>query len=733
MKLHPSASSSPWPLALLAAVATLLSALPVQGAEGKPPRAIPVILDTDIGTDIDDAFALALAVASPEIELRGVTTVSSDAFGRGMIASLMLYEVGRADVPVATQLAPRSKPDLRGQYQYGLRPARNRPVKERAVEFLYEQLKASPGEITLVTVGDLTNVANLLEQHPECKPWIKQIAIMGGAVRVGYNAKPPAVPEWNVKSDVKSARLILNSGVPLLVAPLDATTMVRLDAAYRQQIFAAGTPLTNQLRILHGLWGGETPVLYDAVALTLVFQQEFCQMEALHLVIDDNGLTRETPGKPNALVATSIRTKDYLDWYTRRIIQHQLVVNADAAGTLQMAGRPTNLADVVKEITHRGRGTQLVVQARADVPAAALAPLFKAAAEAGAEHSYRVSTGLAAEKPNLSQPIKRQGLPNQVQVFEDVESDVEARWWLAGKAVTENLPPTQSASLPNRRVLRGALTRDFDGKQGDQSQVWRAVIFNPVPGPPMGENARLSFRCYLAGTDRLRVQIYSLSKGYHRHLWLTNLPQREWLSLTVNMRDARRPDGGGGSLEKDERIDDIQFYTDADAELLIDDIVLYDQAPADEREAFPRRLAFTGWFDTGAQGREWPGDFRIVLHQAPRTWDAAASVPKPGSDRQWLRISLRGQRPIAESMRLRLKYLTPVAGPLDVKIVDSTSGKQIATTIPDPQAGKWTEVSVPIDNRGGKLSTADEIQLDAPAGAELQVDDLLLYEPAAPK
>lgn len=91
---------------------------------------------------------------------------------------------------------------------------------------------------------------------------------------------------------------------------------------------------------------------------------------------------------------------------------------------------------------------------------------------------------------------------------------------------------------------------------------------------------------------------------------------------------ARRPDGSGGSLARDERIDDIQFYIDPAGELLIDDLILYEAAPGGEPRIMPSRPIFTGWFDTGKQGVEWPGEFQIVLHEKPWKWDAAKSVSK---------------------------------------------------------------------------------------------------------
>src|SRR5207245_489856 len=137
-------------------------------------------------------------------------------------------------------------------------------------------------------------------------------------------------------------------------------------------------------------------------------------------------------------------------------------------------------------------------------------------------------------------------LPARVHVFEDFETDIEKRWWLRGAPETNDVPPGLSASVPNRRACRAAQSKDFDDKQRDPRKIQKAVVFNPVPGPPMDRNTRLSFRYWLEGTDSLRVQIFSLTKGYHRSLTLANLPQRSWQAATVEMTQARRPDGSGG-------------------------------------------------------------------------------------------------------------------------------------------------------------------------------------------
>ncbi|UCE49067.1 MAG: hypothetical protein JSW47_02780 [Phycisphaerales bacterium] len=259
--------------------------------------------------------------------------------------------------------------------------------------------------------------------------------------------------------------------------------------------------------------------MFDPVAVTLAFDESFCHVERLHLVVDGEGYTREVTGPPNCRVAASIRAREYLDWYVNR----------------------------VTEATFASHGP----------------------------------SGFVRGPTNVSGAVPRGAMPYRVHVVEDYETDIERRWWRAGKVITGDVPPGST------RACEAVLCPDFDGKMGDSRKIFRAVVFNPVPGPPMGSNTRLSFRYNLVGTDRIRIQLYTLSKNYHRHLALTDLPQGTWQSATVDMTAARRPDGSGSPLEEDERIDDIQFYATSDAGLRIDDIVLYEAARDNEDRLFP--------------------------------------------------------------------------------------------------------------------------------------------------
>jgi inosine-uridine nucleoside N-ribohydrolase len=624
---------------------------------------VPVLFDTDIGDDIDDALALGLILTSPELDVRGITTAYGDSHTRALIVCRLLHLLGRTDIPVAAGKPALPVPDFQGQMQYGLRPAfSKRPEKELAADFLYKQLKARPGELTLLAVGPLGNIAELLTKHPDCKPWIKRLVLMGGSIRVGYANKPPADAEWNIKADVRAAQTVFRSGVPIVLAPLDATTMLKLEEPLRSRLFGAGTPLTKEMHALYQLWHKPTPILFDPVAVTLCFTERFCKMEELAVVVDDKGITRVVEAKPNARVAMSIDPDAFLKWYVERVT---------SAGT---ATEPARI-----------------------------------------------------KLTNLSKPLPRGMMPSRVHVAENYETDIERRWWLAGLLETKTVPPG------SKRCCRGVLTNDFDGRMGDPQGRYTAVIFNPVPGPPMGKDTRLTFRYWLKGTGHLKVQLYTLSKGYHRHLTLADLPQGSWQSTTVDMTAARKPDGSGGPLSEDERIDDIQFYTDAGAELLIDDIVLYDAAPPDESRPFPQRLHFTGWFDTGKQGKEWPGEFEIVAKKAPYTWKAASSVAVPGQPDSSLRVDLRGGRPMGQATRLRFRYHLTGADGFGVALMNQTARKQHSISLKGLKKGEWIETTVDFSRDPGNGSPragdlVNEIRFVLPRDAKLLVDDVLLFE-----
>ncbi|MHC4401738.1 MAG: nucleoside hydrolase [Planctomycetota bacterium] len=725
------------PLHMIIVAALLLGAVAEPGPQSAREKT-PVIVDTDVGTDVDDAFALALALASPELDVRGITTVSADAYTRALIACRLLDAVGRPGIPVAAGRPRREKPALEGQYQYGLRPARKRPLSESAVEFLYRELEARPGEITLIALGDLTNVAELIRKHPEAKPWIKRIVLMGGSLRVGFDGQPPPVREWNVRADVSAAQTVFNSGLPLVVAPVDATTHVKLVEPLRRRVFRTDTPLCRHLEALYDLWGKETPTLFDPVAVALVLDESFCTMEDLRIEVDDRGFTRVREGAANCRAATSIRSEAFLGWYVRRVtrpvlvardLPDELVVDVVSEDEIRVLGYPLGAAGIDRLLgqiaAEPRRPRSALIGADRNVTTGRVQRIVQDCQQAGIEE---LQLRVARDGPrNVSRPVPQGNMPTRVHVAENYETDIERRWWLAGRPTTQEVPSGST------RACRAVLCRDFDGRMGDRQKIYRAVVFNPVPGPPMGPRTRLSFRYRLAGSDALRVQIYSLSNNYHRRLTLTGLPQKEWQTATVDMTEARRPDGSGGPLSEGERIDDVQFYVDPGADLVIDDVVLYEAASPAQKHPFPKRIIFTGWFDTGKHPQHWPGDLEIVPYGEGTSSRAARSVAKGETDSPWLRVHLRGRRPLGPRPRLRFRYRLTGGDKLHLTLADGAGGDSLECDLTDVVRDRWAETDagfVVPEAGDGKIPMIDQIRFVIDPGAELLVDDLVLYEPA---
>src|SRR5919199_1656548 len=202
--------------------------------------ATPILLDCDPGHD--DAIALLLALASPEVELRGITTVAGNQTVEKTTANALrvLELAGRPDVEVA---AGAGRPLVREPYVAAevhgetgldgsdLPPARRLPLEQHAVDFLAERV----GGVTLVATGPLTNVALLLARHPEVRP--ERIVLMGGAIAEG-NVTPAA--EFNIWADPEAARKVFDSGLDVTMVGLDVTHRALMRPEHAETLRAAG-------------------------------------------------------------------------------------------------------------------------------------------------------------------------------------------------------------------------------------------------------------------------------------------------------------------------------------------------------------------------------------------------------------------------------------------------------------------------------------------------------------
>lgn len=284
--------------------------------------ATKIIIDTDVGDDIDDAFALALALRSPELEILGVTTCFGDTEARAKIADRLLGEAGHPEIPVAAGTPTAEKGKLT-QRRYGEGGYFAKASHPDAVTFLLEQIRKHPGEITLIAIGPLMNVGAAIDKDPATFRRLERVVLMGGSVRRGYGDLgygPPhgPDPEWNILNDIPSAQKLFAAGVPIAMMPLDSTQL-KLDEVKRAWLFSRGTPITDALTVLYHMWGQETPTLFDPMTVAYVLNSALCPVQPLRIRVDEKGFTREEAGTPNAEVCLDSDPEKFFRFYLPRV------------------------------------------------------------------------------------------------------------------------------------------------------------------------------------------------------------------------------------------------------------------------------------------------------------------------------------------------------------------------------------------------------------------------------
>ena len=280
---------------------------------------IPVLLDTDIGSDIDDAVALAYLLRQPACELLGITTVSGEPARRASLADAVCRAGGRTDVPIHVGV---ENPLLVKQHQPRAPQAEalseaipHRPFtpENTALTFLRDTIRARPGEITLLTIGPLTNIALLFALDPELPGMLKQLVMMGG--RFHTRAGNGGLSEWNILCDPHAASMVFAAPVPRLVAVgLDVTEPCRmLRDECRARFTAAAGPLAPVVAMAE-VWFRHVPhiTFHDPLAAALIFEPSLCALEPYHIAVELanphlSGLTLPLPGDPKPhLVAARV-------------------------------------------------------------------------------------------------------------------------------------------------------------------------------------------------------------------------------------------------------------------------------------------------------------------------------------------------------------------------------------------------------------------------------------------
>src|SRR5215216_1941592 len=303
-----------------------------------------ILFDTDPG--IDDACAILLALASPEVSLEGLSVVHGNcSLEQGTINALSVLELANdSHIPVAEGCdLPLVQPSLLAPETHGdtglgyakLPSPRAKPITQHGVDFLIEMILASPGEITLVAIAPLTNVALAIRKEPRIANALKELIIMGGALR--HEGNTTALAEFNTYVDPHAAQIVYQAGIPTTLVPLDVTYQCILTPGDVNRLKKIDSPITQfvadstrfYMEFHDEYQKIEGCVINDPLVLALTFMPELCTYQELPVEVDLSGgiSTGKTIAdfynynkKPaNMKVALGVRARGFIDLFVERI------------------------------------------------------------------------------------------------------------------------------------------------------------------------------------------------------------------------------------------------------------------------------------------------------------------------------------------------------------------------------------------------------------------------------
>jgi inosine-uridine nucleoside N-ribohydrolase len=268
------------------------------------PAPIPVILDTDIGDDIDDSWALALLLKSPELDLKLALGDYGEAQYRARLLAKFLERAGRSDVPVGIGLDIAPHGDGRqaawvSDYDLNSYPGR---ILTNGVQAIIDTVMNSPQPVTLICIGPVPNIAEALKREPRIAQQARFVG-MHGSVRTGYGGSKQPIAEWNVKCNPAALQQVFNAPWDITITPLDTCSLVNLTGDKYRRILEATNRIATDLIANYRLWVVNQPTLaqdmadhhsstlFDTVAVYLAIRQDLCEMEKIGLRVTDDGMT----------------------------------------------------------------------------------------------------------------------------------------------------------------------------------------------------------------------------------------------------------------------------------------------------------------------------------------------------------------------------------------------------------------------------------------------------------
>ncbi|MDR0796625.1 MAG: nucleoside hydrolase [Tannerella sp.] len=250
-----------------------------------------LLMDTDIGSDIDDTVCLAYLLCQKQCDLLGITTVSGESVVRAKLASALLKAAGRDDIPIypgveQPLLTPQKQPVAHQVKYLSKYPHETKFPEGQAIEFMRRTIRENPHEVTLLGVGSMTNIALLFAVDPEIPVLLKRLVLMGGAFTYRYKGEP-CLTEWNARCDPYATAMVYNAPVKNIISVgLDVTTEVVLEKDEIIKRFNTG--ILKTVLDFSGILDNTRKeiVFHDPLAAAVIFKKEICDFKRGNVEIE---------------------------------------------------------------------------------------------------------------------------------------------------------------------------------------------------------------------------------------------------------------------------------------------------------------------------------------------------------------------------------------------------------------------------------------------------------------
>ena len=265
---------------------------------------VPVILDTDIGDDIDDTWALAMLLGCPQTDLKLIVTSTNNTPGKARLVGKLLQYMGREDIPIGVGVKTSDK-EFAQQKWLGEWNWENYQgvVHEDGVQALVDAINASPTPPVLMAIGPLTNLAAALQRDPSIASKCR-VVLMAGSIYKDYGGNEGRSAEWNVVCDTPASQAVFSAPWEISITPLDTCGQLRLAGEEYRQVVDSACPRAKAVIENYDLWAhrhhhpaNSSSVLFDTVAAYMTFDESLLNMETVKLIVDDGGFTVPDEGK----------------------------------------------------------------------------------------------------------------------------------------------------------------------------------------------------------------------------------------------------------------------------------------------------------------------------------------------------------------------------------------------------------------------------------------------------